>query len=230
VIAIADGLARNVDGLPEPELNEIVVFSNGARGFVMTLEEDEVQVAFLDPADGITAGTAVTRSGEILSVPVGERCSEDTRPAGPAARRRSSPRPPKALPVERPAPDDHRSRFRRRTAGNRTCLLSTPSSPSGRGQRELIIGERQTGKTSVAVDAILNQAGGDVICIYVAIGQRTSAVARIIDALRSRAPWSAAFSSSPSPRANPGCAGSRPSPQPAWPNGSATSGACSDRL
>jgi F-type H+-transporting ATPase subunit alpha len=185
VIAIADGLAR-LSGLPGAELNEILVFGSGARGFVLALEEDEVQAAFLDPADGITAGTAVTRSGEILSVPVGEALlGRILDPLGRPLDGLQQPETTEHLPAERPAPTIIERDFVAEPL--ETGLLVVDALFAiGRGQRELIIGERQTGKTSVAVDAILNQAGGDVICIYVAIGQRTSAVARIIDTLRSR--------------------------------------------
>lgn len=185
VIAIADGIAR-LSGLPGAELNEILVFEGGAHGFVLALEESEIQAAFLDSAEGIAAGCTVTRSGALLSVPVGEALLG--RVLDPLGRPLDDlPRPETAdrLPAERPAPTIIERDFV--TEPLETGLLVVDALFAiGRGQRELIIGERQTGKTSVAVDAILNQAGGDVICIYVAIGQRTSAVARVIDTLRSR--------------------------------------------
>lgn len=183
VIAIADGLAT-VDGLPGAELNEILTFSNGARGFVMTLEEDHLNVACLDPSDDVAAGTHVTRSGELASVPVGEHLfGRVLDPLGRPLDNGSMPEGSERLPVERPAPAIIDRDFV--TEAVETGLLVVDALFAlGRGQRELIIGERQTGKTSIAVDTIINQANSDIISIYVAIGQRTSAVRHVIDAVR----------------------------------------------
>jgi len=183
VIATADGLAH-LSGLPGAALNEILMFEGGARGFVLGLEEDAVQAAYLDAAAGISAGSAVTRTGDVLSVPVGEALLG--RVLDPLGRPLDGLPPPEAterLPAERPAPTIIERDFVSEPL--ETGLLVVDALFAiGRGQRELIIGERQTGKTSVAVDTILNQAGSDVICIYVAIGQRSSAVARVIDTVR----------------------------------------------
>jgi F-type H+-transporting ATPase subunit alpha len=183
VIAIADGLAM-VDGLPGAELNEIVTFSNGARGFVMTLEEDHLNVACLDPSDDVSAGTHVTRSGELVSVPVGEHLfGRVLDPLGRPLDNGAMPEGSERLPVERPAPAIIERDFVSEPI--ETGLLVVDALFAlGRGQRELIIGERQTGKTSIAVDTIINQANSDIISIYVAIGQRTSAVRHVIDAVR----------------------------------------------
>jgi F-type H+-transporting ATPase subunit alpha len=183
VIAIADGLAM-VDGLPGAELNEIVTFSNGARGFVMTLEEDHLNVACLDPSDDVSAGTHVTRSGELVSVPVGEHLfGRVLDPLGRPLDNGAMPEGSERLPVERPAPAIIDRDFVSEPI--ETGLLVVDALFAlGRGQRELIIGERQTGKTSIAVDTIINQANSDIISIYVAIGQRTSAVRHVIDAVR----------------------------------------------
>ncbi|WP_321490041.1 F0F1 ATP synthase subunit alpha [uncultured Hyphomonas sp.] len=183
VIAIADGLAT-VDGLPGAELNEIVTFSTGARGFVLTLEEDHLNVACLDPADDVAAGTRVTRTGVLASVPVGEGLfGRVLDPLGRPLDNGPTPDSEERLPVERPAPAIIDRDFVSEPV--ETGLLVVDALFAiGRGQRELIIGERQTGKTSIAVDTIINQASSDIICIYVSIGQRTSAVRHVIDAVR----------------------------------------------
>uniref|UniRef100_UPI0035AF6662 F0F1 ATP synthase subunit alpha n=1 Tax=Paenirhodobacter enshiensis TaxID=1105367 RepID=UPI0035AF6662 len=185
ILALADGLAT-VSGLPGAELNELVAFPTGARGFVMTLDEDKLHVAFLDPATGLSAGDAVSRTGALISVPVGEALlGRVIDPLGRPLDGKPAPTTPEALPAERPAPAIIERDFVSEPV--ETGLLAVDALFAiGRGQRELIIGERQTGKTSIAVDAILNQKGGDMICIYVAIGQRLSAVRRVIDAVERR--------------------------------------------
>jgi F-type H+-transporting ATPase subunit alpha len=182
VAAIADGLAVVV-GLPGAELNEIVIFAGGAHGFVLTLEEDRLHAAFLDPMTGVTAGTSVSRTGRIASVPVGEALlGRVLDPLGRPLDGRETPLCPENLPAERPAPEIIERDFVSEPV--ETGLLVVDALFAiGRGQRELIIGERQTGKTSIAVDAIINQAGSDMICIYAAIGQRMSAVRGVIDAV-----------------------------------------------
>ena len=183
VIATADGLAR-LSGLPGAELNEVLVFEGGTRGFVLALEEDEVQAAFLDAAEGIAAGCPVIRSGEIMSVPVGDALLG--RVLDPLGRPLDDLAPPESaerLPAERPAPAIIERDFVSEPLETGLLVIDALFA-IGRGQRELIIGERQTGRTSIAVDTILNQTGGDVICIYVAIGQRSSAVSRVIDTVR----------------------------------------------
>lgn len=185
VTAIADGLA-SISGLPGAELNEIITFDSGARGFVLTLNEDLLHAAFLDPMQGVAAGSTVTRSGRLAAVPVGEALlGRVLDPLGrplddlPAADTQET------RPAECPAPAIIERDFVSEPV--ETGLLVVDALFAiGRGQRELIIGERQTGKTSIAVDAIINQAGTDMICIYVAIGQRMSAVRRVIEAVRSR--------------------------------------------
>ncbi|KAF1045290.1 F0F1 ATP synthase subunit alpha [Xylophilus sp.] len=188
VAAIADGLA-NVTGLPGAQLNEIVTFSTGARGFVMTLAKDGLHVALLDPMAGVTAGSAVTRSGRIASVPVGEALlGRVLDPLGRPLDGAPAPAAARTLPAERPAPAIIERDFVSETVETGILVVDALFA-IGRGQRELIIGERQTGKTSIAVDTIVNQAakaGGGLICVYVAIGQRMSAVRRVIEAVRTR--------------------------------------------
>lgn len=185
VLAIADGLAT-VAGLPGAELNEIVTFASGAQGFALTLEPDLIHVALLDPMDGIAAGSTVTRAGVLASVPVGEALLG--RVLDPLGRPLDG-LPPVAsaerLPAERPAPRIIERDFVSEPVETGLLVIDALFA-IGRGQRELIIGERRTGKTALAVDAIINQAGGDMIAIYVAIGQRSAATRRVIEAVRAR--------------------------------------------
>lgn len=184
VLGLADGLAT-VSGLPGASLNEVLVFSTGSRGFVLALEEDGVQVAFIDPSDGIAAGETVSRTAQVVSVPVGEALlGRVMDPLGRPLDAKDAPKTPDQMPVERLAPSIIERDFVSEPLETGLLVIDALFA-IGRGQRELIIGERQTGKTSIAVDTILNQADSDVICIYVAIGQRSSAVARVIDTVRS---------------------------------------------
>ncbi|WP_354321274.1 F0F1 ATP synthase subunit alpha [Pseudacidovorax sp. 1753] len=185
VSTIADGLAT-VTGLPGAQLNEVVLFDNGARGFVLTLEEDQLHVAFMDPTDGIAAGARVTRSGQLASVPVGPALlSRVLDPLGRPLDGLPAPQCDEHLPAERPAPAIIDRDFVSEPVATGLLVVDALFA-IGRGQRELIIGERQTGKTSIAVDALIAQAGGDVISVYVAIGQRMSSVRRVIEAVRAR--------------------------------------------
>lgn len=183
IVALADGLAT-VSGLPGAALNEVVVFQTGARGFVLTLDEDRLHIAFLDPMTGLAAGDTLRRTGQLVAVPVGETLLG--RVLDPLGRPLDDLAPPVAaatLPAERPAPTIIQRDFVAQPVA--TGILAIDALFAiGRGQRELIIGERQTGKTALAVDTIINQKGQDLICIYVAIGQRMSAVRRVIESVR----------------------------------------------
>ncbi|WP_299810511.1 F0F1 ATP synthase subunit alpha [uncultured Roseibium sp.] len=185
VTEIADGLAH-VTGLPGARLDEIIAFSTGARGFVLNLDEEVLQAAFLDPMTGIEAGSPVTRTGTLLSVPVGDGLLG--RVVDPLGRPLDDLGPIETTGIaetERPAPEIIERDFV--TEPVETGLLVVDALFAiGRGQRELIIGERGTGKTSIAVDTILNQKSSDMVCIYVAIGQRTTAVRRVIEAVRAK--------------------------------------------
>ncbi|MBI1418209.1 MAG: F0F1 ATP synthase subunit alpha [Limimaricola sp.] len=185
VAAIADGLAE-VTGLPDAVLGEVLEFDGGARGFVLNLEEERVQVALLDPDEGISAGSPVRCSGTVVSVPVGdELLGRVIDPLG----RPLDDGPPLSgatlLPVERPAPAIIERDFVSEPLQTGILVIDSLFA-IGRGQRELIIGERATGKTAIAVDTMINQAGGDMVCVYVAIGQRATAVARVIAAVKAR--------------------------------------------
>ncbi|MCE5972059.1 F0F1 ATP synthase subunit alpha [Sinirhodobacter sp. WL0062] len=182
---LADGLAH-ISGLPGAALNEIVTFASGARGFVLNLDEEMLQAAFLDSMEGSEAGDLVTRTGQLLSVPVGEGLLG--RVVDPLGRPLDDLGPIKAgarYETERPAPEIIERDFV--TEPVQTGLLVVDALFAvGRGQRELIVGERGTGKTAMAVDAIINQKDSDIVCVYVAIGQRTTAVRRVIEAVREK--------------------------------------------
>ncbi|MDE3174665.1 MAG: F0F1 ATP synthase subunit alpha [Pseudomonadota bacterium] len=182
---IADGLAH-VAGLPGAQLGEILTFATGARGFVLNLDENALQAAFLDPMAGIGAGSQVTRTGRLTSVPVGAGLMG--RVVDPLGRPLDEQGPIQAdeyLEIDRPAPDIIERDFVARPVETGVLVVDSLLA-IGRGQRELIIGERGTGKTSIAVDAILNQRSSDIVCVYVAIGQRMTAVRRVIEAVRAR--------------------------------------------
>ena len=182
VILIGDGIARAA-GLEACMVNELVEFSNGAYGMAQNLEENSVSIVMLGSDDGIREGDTVRRTGRVVSVPVGEALigrvvdalGQPIDAKGPidAAQYAS---------IESPAPGIIARKSV--TVPLQTGIKAIDSMiPIGRGQRELIIGDRQTGKTTLAVDTILNQKGKDVICIYVAIGQKRSTVAQLVNTL-----------------------------------------------
>ena len=185
VVAVSQGVAR-VEGLPEVQSEELVRFAGNRLGMVFNLDAEDVGVVLLDETEGIEAGGEVRRTGRVMDVPVGEallgrvvdargRPLDDGGPIAASDRR----------PIEVPAP-----------AIMERAPVEVPLQtgikavdaliPIGRGQRELIVGDRQTGKTAIALDAILNQWDKDVLCIYCAIGERASAAAKVVADLRQR--------------------------------------------
>ena len=182
VSRVGDGVARVV-GLPGRCYGELLQFESGAFGMAIDLEEDGAGVVLLNTADVVTVGSRVRGTGRVCDVPVGDamigRVVDPIGRALDGAEIESD----TYYPVERPAPD----LVSRRAVDTPllTGMISIDSLvPIGRGQRELIIGDRQTGKTAVAINAILNQKGKDVICIYCAIGQKASTVSSVIKTLR----------------------------------------------
>ncbi len=178
ILEIGDGIAT-VYGLNNAVYGELVEFENNTKGIVLNLERDSVGVVLLGDDDGLKEGSVVKRTGRAADVPVGDAMVGRTVNAlaqpidglGPIETTQT-------LPIEREA-----SGVVSREPVNvpmQTGIMAIDAMvPIGRGQRELIIGDRQTGKTSIAVDAILNQKGKDVICIYVAIGQKSSTIAQL---------------------------------------------------
>ena len=191
VLQVSDGVAR-IYGLRNAEANELLQFENGVMGTVMNLEEDNVGAVLLGPTDQIKEGMSVKRTKRIASIMVGEgMLGRVIDPLGvPLDGRGPIPGESFEMPLERKAPGVI---FRQPvTEPLQTGLKAIDAMiPIGRGQRELIIGDRQTGKTAIAIDTIINQranyeAGNPVYCIYVAIGQKGSTVASIVNALRER--------------------------------------------
>ncbi len=182
VILVGDGIAR-VSGLDKCMAGELVEFPNGSYGMAQNLEEDTVSVVILGTDSGIREGDTVKRTGRVVSVPVGQGLiGRVVNALGEPIDGKGAIASEAFRPVEMPAPG-----IIDREPVNvplQTGIKAIDSMiPIGRGQRELIIGDRQTGKTTIATDTILNQKGKDVICIYVAIGQKRSTVAQIVNAL-----------------------------------------------
>ncbi len=191
VLQVSDGVAR-IYGLQNAEANELLEFQNGERAVVMNLEEDNVGVVLLGPTDQIREGDSVKRTGRIASIEVSEKMLGRVIDAlgRPIDGLGAIGGEVTEMPLERKAPGVI---FRQPVNQPLQTGLKAVDAmiPIGRGQRELIIGDRQTGKTSIAVDTILNQRGnyenGDpVFCIYVAIGQKGSTVASLVNLLRER--------------------------------------------
>ena len=183
VHAIGHGIAR-VHGLPNVRAEELVRFSGGLLGMVFNVDASEVGVILLDKSGRLSAGTEVRRTGRVLDVPVGETLlGRIVDATGRALDDRGPMRAVQRQPVEQDAPAimDRAPVTVPLQTGLKVvdCLI-----PIGRGQRELILGDRQTGKTAIAVDTMINQRDKNVICIYCAVGKRSSAIARVIADLR----------------------------------------------
>lgn len=183
VLTVGDGIAT-ISGLEDAEYGEILLFECGIKGMILDLKENEIGCVIFGDESEITEGSIVRRTKKVAGIPVGEAflgrvinaLGEPVDGKGPVAQE-------DYYPIENPAPG-----IIDRQPVNRpmeTGLLSIDSMfPIGRGQRELIIGDRQTGKTAIALDTILNQKGKGVVCIYVAIGQKASSVAQLAENLR----------------------------------------------
>ena len=182
VILVGDGIAR-VSGLDQCMAGELLEFPNGSYGLAQNLEEDTVSAVILGTDTGIKEGDTVKRTGKVVSVPVGagligrvvDALGQPIDGKGPIVSEAYR-------PIEMPAPGIIERQHVSRPL--QTGIKAIDSMiPIGRGQRELIIGDRQTGKTTIATDTILNQKGKNVICIYVAIGQKRSTVAQVVENL-----------------------------------------------
>ena len=182
VISVGDGIAK-VHGMENCRANELVEFVDGTLGMALNLEETFVSVVILGSDTGISEGSVVKRTGRVVSVPVGEKMVGRVVNA-------------LGVPVDGKGPipaEDYRPIERKAAGIIERKSVSVPLQtgikaidsmiPIGRGQRELIIGDRQTGKTVIATDTIINQKGKDVICVYVAIGQKQSTVTEVVDTL-----------------------------------------------
>ncbi|MDP6977288.1 MAG: F0F1 ATP synthase subunit alpha [Myxococcota bacterium] len=182
VLSAGDGIAR-VYGLDNALAGELVEFDGGLRGMVLNLEEDNVGVAVMGEAHNIREGDVVKRTGRIIEVPVGDAMlgrvvdalGQPIDGKGPIETNET-----RQVELKAPGIVTRKSVHQSLATGIKAIDAMVPI---GRGQRELIIGDRQTGKTAVAIDAIINQKGKDVLCIYVAIGQKQSTVAQVVDRL-----------------------------------------------
>ena len=182
VILVGDGIAK-VTGLDKCMAGELVEFPNGSFGMAQNLEEDTVSIVILGTDQGIKEGDTVKRTGRVVSVPVGSALiGRVVNALGEPIDGKGPFEPEGYRPIEMPAPGIIERKHVSRPL--QTGIKAIDSMiPIGRGQRELIIGDRQTGKTTIATDTILNQKGKDVICIYVAIGQKRSTVAQVVENL-----------------------------------------------
>jgi F-type H+-transporting ATPase subunit alpha len=183
VVQVGDGVAT-VRGLPETRLDELLVFAGGVRGLAVDLGEETIGCVLLGETGRIAAGSIVGGTGEVARVPVGEALLGRVVDAlGAPLDGKGLLDTTQSLPVEQPAPAIvERALVTQPLATG--LLVIDAMVPLGRGQRELIIGDRETGKTAIAVDTIINQKSSDVICVYAAIGQKASSVARVIEAVR----------------------------------------------
>ncbi len=182
VLMVGDGIAR-ASGLVNCMAGELLEFEDGSFGMAQNLEENSVSIVLFGSDENISEGQTVKRTGKVVSVPVGEAMigrvvnalGQPIDGAGPIVTENFR-------PIESPAPGicERKSVFEPLQTGIKAIDSMVPI---GRGQRELIIGDRQTGKTTIAVDTIINQKGKDVICIYVAIGQKRSTVANLVETL-----------------------------------------------
>jgi len=183
VIQVGDGIAR-VHGLEKAMQGELLEFQNGVMGMVLNLEADNVGVVIMGPFRDIKEGDTVKRTGRVMEVPVGEAMlGRVVNPLGQPIDGQGPIANDGFRPIESPAPGvmARKSVHEPLQTGIKAIDAMIPV---GRGQRELIIGDRQTGKTSVALDTIINQKGKNMVCIYVAIGQKQSTVANIVETLR----------------------------------------------
>ena len=183
VIASADGIVQ-VEGMDKAVYGEIVTFENGAKGMVESVDPGKLGIMLFDGAESVGVGTLVTRSGKRAGIPVGDGfLGRVIDPLGEPIDGKGPVQAEGYNPIEKQAPGI----LERQSVDTplHTGILAIDSMfPIGRGQRELIIGDRQTGKTSIATDAILNQKDTGVLCIYVAIGQKASSIARVAEDLK----------------------------------------------
>ena len=183
VVTVGDGIAT-IYGIDHAMYGEIVTFENGLKGMVQDIRKNEIGCILLGSDTGIREGTKVARTGKKAGVPVGDAyVGRVVNALGEAIDGKGEIKSDDYRPIENEAPGivDRKSV----SVPLETGILSIDAMfPIGRGQRELIIGDRQTGKTSIALDTILNQKGKDVICVYVAIGQKASTVAKVVNTLQ----------------------------------------------
>ncbi|MEC9028752.1 MAG: F0F1 ATP synthase subunit alpha, partial [Cyanobacteriota bacterium] len=185
VLQIGDGIAR-VYGLEQVMAGELVEFEDGTEGIALNLEDDNVGAVLMGEGVGIQEGSTVKATGKIASVPVSdEMLGRVVTPLGQPMDGKGDIPSTESRLIESIAPGI----IKRKSVHEplQTGITSIDSMiPIGRGQRELIIGDRQTGKTAIAIDTIINQKGEDVVCVYVAVGQKSASVANVVEVLREK--------------------------------------------
>ena len=185
VLSVGDGIAR-IYGLQQVMSGELVQFDDGSEGIALNLEDDNVGVVLLTDGIGIQEGSTVKATGRIAEVPVGEAMlGRVINPLGVPIDGKGEIATTKTRLIESMAPGIIQRKSVHEPMQTGITAIDAMI-PIGRGQRELIIGDRQTGKTAIAIDTILNQKGEDVICVYVAIGQKSASVANVVEVLRER--------------------------------------------
>ena len=185
VLQVGDGIAR-IYGLDNVMAGELVVFEDGTEGLALNLEDDNVGVVLMGEGYGIQEGSTVKATGKIASVPVGEAMlGRVVNPLGQAIDGKGDIPATDTRLIENPAPGIIQRKSVHEPMQTGITAIDAMI-PIGRGQRELIIGDRQTGKTAIAIDTIINQKSEDVVCVYVAIGQKAASVAQVTEVLRER--------------------------------------------
>ena len=182
VVQIGDGIAR-LHGLDKCMANELLEFEGGVYAMALSLEEDSISAVMLGSSENIKEGDTVHRTGRVVSVPVGEKLlGRVVNALGQPIDAKGPIEAAEIRPVESPAYGiiERRSVYQPVQTGIKAIDSMIPI---GKGQRELIIGDKQTGKTAIGIDTIINQRGKDMICVYVAIGQKNSTVLRVVDSL-----------------------------------------------
>ena len=183
VVQIGDGIAR-LHGLDKCMANELLEFEGGVYAMALSLEEDSISAVMLGSSENIKEGDTVRRTGRVVSVPVGEKLlGRVVNALGQPIDAKGPIEAAEIRPVESPAYGiiERRSVYQPVQTGIKAIDSMIPI---GKGQRELIIGDKQTGKTAIGIDTIINQRGKDMICVYVAIGQKNSTVLRVVDSLK----------------------------------------------
>ena len=185
VLQVGDGIAR-VYGLQQVMAGELVEFEDGTEGIALNLEDDNVGIVLMGQGIGIREGSTVRATGKIASVPVGDALlGRVVNPLGEAIDGKGDLPSNETRLIESPAPGIIQRKSVHEPMQTGITAIDAMI-PIGRGQRELIIGDRQTGKTAICIDTILNQADQDVVCVYVAIGQKAASVAQVTEVLRER--------------------------------------------
>ena len=221
VLSVGDGIAR-VYGLANAMAGELVEFAGGVRGLVLNLEDDNVGIALMGTGEHIREGHLVKRLGEIMQVPVGEAMlGRVVNALGEPIDGKGEIKSTESRLVEIKAPGIvKRQPVKEPLQTGLKCIDAM--TPIGRGQRELIIGDRQTGKTAIAIDTIINQKNTDVYCIYVAIGQKQSTVAQVVQKLTEQGAMDYTIVVASAPPIPRRCSTSRRTPAARWASGSAT--------